>query len=66
MNLPQHIRFANGDIYFTYDALGNKLYKKVEEPAGKKGTAYLFGFQYEFDYITLCYDAYLLFEVKYK
>ncbi len=51
-----------GDIYFTYDALGNKWYKSVETPTGKKGTAYLFGYQYEFDYIgEVMYDWKLMF-----
>ncbi len=62
MNLPTQVRFNNGEISFTYDALGNKWYKYVETPTGKKGTAYLFGYQYEFDYIgEVQYDWKLMF-----
>jgi len=51
MNLPTHIQINGGHIYFTYDALGNKWYKFVKTSTVQKRTAYLFGFQYEFEYI---------------
>ena len=62
MNLPTHIHLENGDIYFTYDALGNKWDKFVDGDEGEKGTAYRFGFQYDFDYLgDVIYNEKLMF-----
>ncbi len=52
MNLPVIIKSKQGFLRFTYDALGNKWYKYVEDKTGKRTTAYLFGYQYKFNYIS--------------
>jgi len=62
--MPTHAQMNNGDVWFTYDALGNKWYKYVgDDVRGEKhGTAYIFGMQYEFkynDYVQ--YDWKLMF-----
>ncbi len=63
-NMPTHVQMNNGEVLFTYDALGNKWYKRVGDYQHdeKHGTAYIFGMQYEFkynDYIQ--YDWKLMF-----
>ncbi len=62
--MPTHVQMNNGEVLFTYDALGNKWYKRVGDYQRdeKHGTAYIFGMQYEFkynDYIQ--YDWKLMF-----
>ena len=46
-NMPTHVQMNNGKVLFTYDALGNKWYKRVGDYQhnGKHGTAYIFGMQ---------------------
>ncbi len=48
--MPTHVSMRRGDIEFIYDALGNKWYKFSKDGAmdEAKGTAYIFGMQYEF------------------
>jgi len=63
-NMPTHVNMRRGYIEFIYDALGNKWYKFSKDGAAEeaKGTAYIFGMQYEFkynDYIK--YDWKLMF-----
>ncbi len=49
-NMPTFVRMRRGGIKFVYDALGNKWYKFSKDGAmdEAKGTAYIFGMQYEF------------------
>ena len=49
-NIPTRVRIGPGEIRFIYDALGNKWYKFSKDGAAEeaKGTAYIFGMQYEF------------------
>ncbi len=63
-NMPTHVQMNNGEVWFTYDALGNKWYKRVGDYQRdeKHGTAYIFGMQYEFKYNNhIQYDWKLMF-----
>ncbi len=63
-NMPTHVQMNNGEVLFTYDALGNKWYKRVGDyqRGEKHGTAYIFGMQYEFKYNEhIKYDWKLMF-----
>ncbi len=48
--MPTMVSIGPGEIRFIYDALGNKWYKFSKDGAmdEAKGTAYIFGMQYEF------------------
>ncbi len=48
--MPTYVGMRRGEITFVYDALGNKWYKFSKDGAMEeaKGTAYIFGMQYEF------------------
>ena len=63
-NMPTTVSMRRGEIYFIYDALGNKWYKfsKDEKAEEAKGTAYIFGMQYEFkENNNIKYDWKLMF-----